>query len=126
MGGYPYWYFVEYEPDIVHALQKLRQREFQAGRYNPVMPFPLFPVTSASPALGCGHLSIDDAMTYADADGTRSILDIFRVGSEPDFFTAYPLPGRTLEALYRTKRPTRTMVEHRMEFAESAERLQCA
>jgi hypothetical protein len=32
LGGHPWFYFVEYEPDIDAALQKLRQREFDAGR----------------------------------------------------------------------------------------------
>jgi hypothetical protein len=39
MGAHAYWYFVPYERDIDAALQKLRVREFQAGRYNPTMPF---------------------------------------------------------------------------------------
>ena len=35
MGGHPYWYFVPYQENIQEALNALRQREFQAGRYNP-------------------------------------------------------------------------------------------
>jgi hypothetical protein len=126
MGGHPYWYFVKYDPDINAALQALRQREFRAGRYNPVIPFPPFPVTNSSPAPGAGHASIDDAMDDADADGTRSILDISRVGAKPDYFTAYPLPESTLENLYGTRTPSRDIVEDDMEFAEDVERLQCA
>ncbi len=125
MGGHPYWYFVQYDPDIGKALQMLREREFRAGRYNPVIAFPPFPVTAASPAPGAKHASFEDAMEAADADGTRSIIDIFRVGEEPDFFTASPLPAATLEALYGTQKPSREMVEGDMEFAEDIERLQC-
>jgi hypothetical protein len=44
MGGHPWFYFVDYEPDVNAALQKLREREFRAGRYNPVVWFPEFPV----------------------------------------------------------------------------------
>jgi len=40
MGGHPYFYSVPYDPDENAALQRLRQREFFAGRYNPVIPFP--------------------------------------------------------------------------------------
>ena len=39
MGGHPCYYVVPYENDINHALQALRQREFEAGRYNPVVRF---------------------------------------------------------------------------------------
>ena len=34
MGGEPWFYFVAYQKDINSALQALRRREFQAGRYN--------------------------------------------------------------------------------------------
>jgi hypothetical protein len=43
MGAHPYWYTVKYRPEVDAALEDLRQREFQAGRYNPVMPFIDFP-----------------------------------------------------------------------------------
>ena len=39
MGGEPWFYFFPYQADINSALQALRRREFQAGRYNPVTPF---------------------------------------------------------------------------------------
>ncbi len=107
-------------------MQMLREREFQAGRYNPVLPFPPFPVTGTSPAPGAKHRSVADAMEAAAEDGTRSILDIFRVGEKPDFFTASPLPGAVLDALYGTQRPSREMVESNMDFVEDIERLQCA
>jgi hypothetical protein len=51
MGGHEWFYFVEYQSDINSALQALRRREFEAGRYNPVMWFPPFPV-DGSTALG--------------------------------------------------------------------------
>ena len=126
MGGHPYWYFVKYEPDVGEALQRLRLREFRAGRYNPAIAFPDFPVNDTTPAPGAKHASIEDALEDAMADGTRSILDIFRVAEEPDFFTASPLPSATLQALYGTQKPSRTLVENNMGFAEDVERLQCA
>ncbi len=85
MGAHPYWYTVPYQSDLNLALQALRDREFRAGRYNPVMPFPKFPVTPTSPAPGAQHATIDAALDATDADGTRSILDIFSIGEEPDF-----------------------------------------
>ncbi len=114
MGAHPYWYTVAYQPDINAALQSLRAREYQAGRYNPVTPFPKFPVTAASAAPGPGHDSIESAVASADADGTRSILDIASIADEPDFFVAAPLCADTLQATYGTTQPTREMVEANM------------
>ena len=76
MGAHPYWYFTRYEEDIEAALDKLRQREFEAGRYNPVMPFIEFPIDPAADSPGPQHRSIQHARAAADTDGTRSILDI--------------------------------------------------
>jgi hypothetical protein len=45
MGGHPYWYIVAYDPDLEAVLERLREREFRAGRYNPVMPWIDFPNT---------------------------------------------------------------------------------
>ena len=76
MGGHPYWYVVPYEKDVNAALQKLREREFKAGRYNPVTPFPESPVDLTRPSPGAQHTDYDDAFEDADADGTRSIVDM--------------------------------------------------
>ena len=122
MGGHPWFYFVEYEPDINAALQKLRQREFEAGRYNPAVDFPDFPVNEQSPAPGAQHDSIDDAIEDADADGTRSILDMERVSDEPDFNAVAPVPRQILQDLFGTDRPTREMVEGSEELFDALER----
>ena len=97
MGAEPYWYIVPYESDIDAALQKLRQREFRAGRYNPVTPFPKFPVDLDAEPAPAQHGSIEEVMEVADEDGTRSILDIQHAAAAPfdgtqmQFFTAFPL-----------------------------------
>ena len=79
MGGHPYWYFVPYQGDLAKTLNALRDREFKAGRYNPVVPFPDFNnPDSFQKAPGAGHASIDDAREAAAEDGTRSILDVER------------------------------------------------
>src|SRR5215813_2102769 len=100
MGGEPYWYFVKYKPDLDSVLQELRAREFQAGRYNPVMPFLNFPIDPNVPGPGAAHDSIEDAFEEADADGTRSILDIQAIGEAPDFCVAAPLEEDELNDLY--------------------------
>ena len=122
MGGHPWFYFVEYEPDVDAALQKLRRREFEAGRYNPAVWFPDFPVTPESPAPGAQHGSIEEAQEEADADGTRSILDMERVGDEADFGVVAPLARETLLELFGTEQPTREMVEGSDELYEVLER----
>jgi hypothetical protein len=125
MGAHPYWYFVPYQKDINKALQELRQREFQAGRYNPVMRFPEFPVDLRFPSLGAQHDSIDDAIAAAGADGTRSILDIESVDDEPDFGVAGPLDEGTLESFFETTHPTHEAVEENMDFLDDIERGHC-
>jgi hypothetical protein len=124
LGAEPYWYFVEYNPDIEAALQTLRQREFQAGRYNPVIPFPEFPIGPDSPAPGAGHASIEEALHDADADGTRSILDLERVTEEPGFGAVSRLGDDVIMQLYGTTEPTRQLVEENAGFMECIERYQ--
>jgi hypothetical protein len=116
MGAHPYWYFTRYEQDIEAALDKLQKREFQAGRYNPVMPFIKFPINSTSASPGAEHDSIDDACEAAAEDGTRSILDITCIGDSIDIGTAAPLEDEALEDLYGTAKPTRQMIESKMDF----------
>src|SRR5262245_11699285 len=118
MGGHPYFYFVKHQPNIDAALRELRQREFQAGRYNPAVPFPEFPVGPESPAPGAQHDSIEDAVADSDADGTRSILDINHISEEPDYCAAAPLPEEELLRLFDTEKPTREMIEENEELFE--------
>jgi hypothetical protein len=118
LGGHPWFYFVEYETDVESALRKLRQREFDAGRYNPAVDFPAFPVTPESPAPGARHDSIEEAIEDADADGTRSILDMERVSEEADYGAVAPMPRETLLELFGTDRPTREMVDESDELFE--------
>jgi hypothetical protein len=122
MGGEPYWYFVKYKSDLNSALQELRDREFMAGRYNPVTPFLHFPVDPTKPGPGAGHDSIDEAQEDAAEDGTRSILDIRAVADEPDFFVAAPLEPSVLQSLYGTTQPTRQMIERKMDFLDDVDR----
>jgi hypothetical protein len=111
MGAVPYRYFVKYQADINAALQELRERELRAGRYNPVMPFPPFPVRADSPAPGARHRTIREALRASGADGTRSILDLERVSEKIGSGVVAPFPDEVLLELYGTTRPTREMVE---------------
>jgi hypothetical protein len=111
MGAHPYWYVVKYKPDLNEVLDELREREFLAGRYNPVMPFLQFPIGPHSPSPGAWHSTIAEAVEAAEADGTRSVLDLNCVSDEPGFGVAAPLDDHLLEELYGTSHPTRAMVE---------------
>src|SRR4051812_42531280 len=122
MGAHPYWYTVRYRPEVDAALDDLREREFRAGRYNPVVPFIDFPISPASQAPGPQHRTIAEAVAASDAVGTRSILDISGVADEPDFGVACPLPDNVLQSLYGTTRPSLAAVEGNMDFLEEVER----
>jgi hypothetical protein len=125
MGAEPYWYFVDYQPDVQRALDALREREFRAGRYHPAMSSLGFPPGPESPTPGAKHRSIREAQAAAGADGTRSILDIATVAKEPDLFVAVPVDDEALEELYGTTRPTRQMVEENMDFLADVDRGHC-
>ena len=111
MGSTPYSYLVPYQPNFQRALDELRAREFEQGRYNPVMPFPPFFVDDTTPpGPGREHETIDEALEASDADGTRSILDIDRVGNEADFGVARRLTEEELQSHFRTTTPTRQQI----------------
>jgi hypothetical protein len=121
MGAEPYYYFVKYNLDVDAALQELRQREFEAGRYSPVISHLEFPIGPDSPSPGAQHSSIEEALEEADDDGTRSILDLDHVSEEPDFCAVAPLPSEELERIFGTEQPTHEMIEQNDELFESME-----
>ena len=122
MGAVPWFYKVPYQPDIRRAMLELREREFRAGRYNPVVAFPQ--LANRSP--GARHRTIEEARNAADADGTRSILDMDEIGTEPQdpddpqHSVISPVDPTLLEEIYGTTEPTADMVG--MEFFEEVER----
>lgn len=122
MGGHIYYYFVPYQGDIDAALQVLRKQEFEAGRYNPAMPFPFDHAQHHNVATGPKHRSIEAALEASDADGTRSILDMERVGANPRFGTVVHLPKDRLHDLCNTESPTHEMIEENMDFFEDLDR----
>jgi hypothetical protein len=125
MGAHPYYYSVRYQADVEAALQQLRQREFSAGRYNPVEPFLDFPLRPDSPSPGAQHSSIDEAREDAAEDGTRSILDIGCVADEPDFCVAAPLSNDALVSCFGTAQPTKETIAKSLSFLDSIERGHC-
>ena len=122
MGADLYCYYVPYEEDKNNALQKLREREFEAGRYSPVMYtgeiyFPLDDIINA-PAPGKGHETIEDAFEEAaeDGQGTGSILDLLKVSEDGyDYGVAYFLGKETLIKCFDTDKPTRDIINENLE-----------
>ena len=130
MGAHPYWYYTPYQSDLTAALQTLREQEFQAGRYYPVVSLN-FPIAEQTHSPGAKHPSIEAAIEASDVDGTRSILDIFRIsdtpyplsGDELDldllaeenidalYNAAFPLSSAELLTLFGTEQPTHPMIE---------------
>jgi hypothetical protein len=97
----------------------------EAGRYNPAEPFPRFPVDQWHRP-GREHASITAACAAADADGTRSILDMTRVAAKPDFGAVAPLDESELTELFGTVRPSAADVEESEGLFDALERGQGA
>jgi len=116
MGIHTWVYTVPYE-NIYDALDRLAEREFQAGRYNPAEPWlPTF-ITADTPGPGAQHATIEEARVAADMDGTRSILDVDYVSYDgTDIFMMTPVEDDVLIKLYGTTRPTREAVLKDMRF----------
>jgi hypothetical protein len=120
VGAHSYFYFTPYRRDIQAALQALREREFEAGRYDPAMGmtdppsymFQMhFPPDESWPTPGAQHASIEEAIEASAESGTGSILDLSKVGSAPDFCTVSPLNDQVLTQLFGTTKPTRDLLE---------------
>ncbi|HBQ10489.1 MAG TPA: hypothetical protein DEF51_04615 [Myxococcales bacterium] len=102
MGAQPYMYVVDYEEPLQAALDELRAREFEAGRYCPVL---MFPQDDPNATPGRGHDTIAEAFAAAGADGTNSILDIAKIADAPDYCAAAPFDDEALVAFFGGTRP---------------------
>jgi hypothetical protein len=122
----PYWYLVPYDEDVQAALDELRMREFECGRYNPVMPRLDFIEPGFSRQYRkAQHDSIEDAIMDAGEEGTRSILDIHTVEERANFGIAAPFPKAAYMELYGTERPREKAVRANKEFLRWAAPAQC-
>lgn len=125
MGGEPWFYVVPYQPDLAKVLSDLKQREFQAGRYNPAQPSPFLPAAAAVAPASRRHVNIEAAIRAAGPSGTRSILDMNRIAMDPDdlgYGVLTPVSDESLEERFGTTHPTREMVEEVSEFAGDVDR----
>lgn len=96
MGAEPYEYVVDYQFNVKAALEKLRQEVFESGEYNGAERKPKTP---------------EQALELAGEDGTRSILDILRIGPEPDHFVAAPLSPEEYERYFGTVKPSLAKIQ---------------
>jgi hypothetical protein len=125
MGAQPWTYFVPYQPDLSAALEALREREFRAGRFfQPTEVPPGFfgrllgrPPTKAKPPA-----SVREAIKLAGATGTRSILDMEKVGGHFECGVVASLPGEELRRLFGTDQPARKNVENSEALVEELDR----
>lgn len=122
MGARPYWYLIPYEEDFNAALSKLRMREFKAGRYNPVIPFPEFPVSDESPAPGAQHADVSQPLMQTEGEGTRSILDLERVSEANDYCVARTLSDAELLKYFGTTKPSAEIIQMNSGFFNDIER----
>jgi hypothetical protein len=112
MGAEPWSYFVPFQSDVATALESLRQKEFEAGRYHKGYQGPTLAARS-----------IEEALERSGESGTRSVLDMAGgVSDAPDFFCVCPLDTPKLISLFGTEQPTHEMVEQNQDLYEDIER----
>jgi len=128
MGADYYAYYVPYQEDRNKALQELRQREFEAGRYRAayaeknIYPeydpnkSPIMDDVSIEPAPGKIHTSIEEALNdeWAQMEGTGSILDLREVSDKKDMCIAHIPTKEEMVEYFGTDKPNRKQVEDRL------------
>ena len=117
MGADLYWYYVPYEDDKDSALQKLRQREFEAGRYRPVLYDDFFiDDPSKSPSPGRQHDTIEEILEETEEEGTGSILDLVKTTEKGyGYSVAYILNEKELRNFFGDEKPTREKVHENLD-----------
>lgn len=110
MGAIPWAYFVPYEEDIELALEKLKNREFAAGRFYPAMTQHQVLIEETAPGAVSSYKTIEEAIEAAGETGTRSILDMWGVSDGSEIVTVSPIDEETLMDLYDTTEPTKEML----------------
>ena len=107
MGAEAYQYVVDYQFNVKAALAKLLQEVFASGEYNGAERKPKSP---------------EAALEMAGADGTRSILDILRIGSKPDHFVAAPLTPAEYQRYFGTDKPALESIQECDDLWDDIER----
>lgn len=122
MAGVPWLYFVPYEADVGRVLSKLRQREFEAGRYFPAMTSLPLVISESTVGPGKQHETPEAAVIAAAGEGTKSILDIVGISKQPCPYFAYEVTEQELDDLFGTTKPTCESVQKRLAMFELIDR----
>ncbi|SPE59917.1 conserved hypothetical protein [Verrucomicrobia bacterium] len=125
MGGEFWSYVVPYQENIQAALEKLREQEFQAGRFwqpSEVGPGFFGRMLGRGPSKPKPPATIREAIKLSEATGTRSILDMERISDTPALGAVSAIPPDELQRLFGTAQPTLDAIEHSDEFVEGLER----
>ncbi|HEX8317185.1 hypothetical protein [Longimicrobium sp.] len=148
MGATIWTYFTDYDEQPDRALHRLRDEIFDAGQYRRPWEFPDFfvgvrdlPNVRLKTRLTLWVLeslyttielfrwaawgfrspsSIEEAVAWAEEDGTHSILDIERTGMYRGFGVAIPLSELRLREFFGTTEPGRDAAE------EAAHEISCS
>ena len=107
MGARVWKHIVPFEENIETVVRRLQQQVFGDGLFYSVD--------------GPYH-SIEDALESATESGTRSILDVYALGDEPDIGVMGPLSEDMLEDYFESRTPTREDVEANLNFLDELER----
>jgi hypothetical protein len=107
MGAEPWSNFTKYDANIQRALENLRNEVFESGEYRYAEE---------------GPTSIEEALEFADADGTASVLDIMQISAAPDFCCAAPFSPSELRNYFGSDRPTHADIEAAEEYWEDMQR----
>ncbi|NTS43988.1 hypothetical protein HRG84_24125 [Flavisolibacter sp. BT320] len=134
MGASSWRYFTPYQEDIQEALEELRQREFQEGRYyKPGANLPatfedwakqmnLPPDQLAQFKEGFNQLkamgqmtpaSIEELLELNEEAGTHSILDIFDIGTSTEEDQSGTISKEDLFRIFGTDKPYHQKVEEK-------------
>jgi hypothetical protein len=139
MGSSNWTYFTPHQEDIEQALQDLRRNVFETWDYHRFWLFLEVPEEAFDAldeiswtgtdqhlveelaqvlaekqihvALPKPPQTIKEAQDRSDAQGTRSILDIERIASQPGMGVATALPRHVYRQFFGTEKPTREMIE---------------
>lgn len=139
MGSDAWHHFTPYQVDINAALQQLKEREFRAGHYG--FDYWLSQMDELLRTLGVQSSTTTDALeaahnmktTFADElikkygtvqaamdavlresndSGTKSVLDMIRVTSEPNTCAVCPLTEEELCEIFSTNQPSHEVLEN--------------
>ena len=134
MGASAWGYFTPYKENVQEALEELRQKEFQEGRY--YRPGANLPDTFEEwikqlnlPAEKAQHYregfnnlkssskikpsSIEELFELNKESGTHSILDIFEIGTSTDEDQSGTITNEDLVRLFGVDTPDHQMVEEK-------------